>query len=280
MPFRAFDRIFYYPDRRTRGSPADAGVPCEEVSIPTAGGLCLHGWFLPPAGPSRGTVLHLHGNAANVTAHHEFIDWLPARGYGVLSFDYRGYGRSEGSVSRQGTLEDASAALDYLRRRPGVDSRRILLFGQSIGGAIAVVLAARRRADIAAVAVDSAFTSHRQVVQYHVTHHPVLLLLGWWFPFCIADGLDPIDHVAAVSPVPLLVVHGTNDRIVPTVMGRRLFEAAGEPREAWWVEGAGHMEAWFDRPGEAHARLVSFFERALAGPGQSAGGRQPPLRSS
>lgn len=258
------DRVFYYPDRKVRGSPADQGVTYEDVFFSSADGVRLHGWFMPATGIPRGTVLHLHGNAANITAHYEFVHWLPAAGYSVLTFDYRGFGESGGTISRQGTVLDAAAALDYLRSRRDVDAGRIILFGQSIGGAVATILAVQRKEHIAALALDSTFSSYKGIVKYHVTHQPVFLVLAWWLPLVIADGLDPVDHIASVSPAPVLVIHGKRDRIAPWEMGRSLYEAAKKPKDIWLIEDTNHMEVWFERPVEARARLVGFFEKALA----------------
>lgn len=260
------ERVFYYPDQRDRGSPADEGLAFEDVSLAAADGVKLHGWFLPAvggAGAARATVLHLHGNAANVTGHFPFVSWMPASGFNVFTIDYRGYGRSEGSVSREGTILDARAALDYLRGRSEVDAKRIVLFGQSIGGAIGMALAAERRSELAAVVIDSAFTDYREIARHHVLHNPVMLLVAWWFPFGIAKGHDPVACVGRISPTPILIMHGKADRIVPTSMGQRLFDAAGEPKELWLVEGMDHMEVWEGRREEAIGRFTVFCDGTI-----------------
>jgi hypothetical protein len=261
------DRVFYYPDRKVRGSPADDRLAYEDVFFASDDGTRLHGWFMPAQRAARGTVLHMHGNAANITGHYEFVSWLPAAGFNVFTFDYRGYGRSGGHVTREGTVRDACAALDYLRARRDVQSEPILLFGQSIGGAVATVVAARRKDQIAALALDSTFASYKGIVRYHVTHQPVFLVLAWWLPMLIADGLDPQDHIASVSPVPVMIIHGKQDRIAPWVMGQNLFDAAKEPKEVWLIEDTNHMEVWFEKPREARARLTEFFDRAIAARG-------------
>jgi len=258
------DRVFYYPDRIARGTPADNGLSFEDVWFSSDDGVRLHGWFLPAAGGSaRGTVLHLHGNAGNITGHYEFIRWLPAAGFNVLTFDYRGYGRSSGRVTREGTVRDALAALDYLRGRADIDAGRICLFGQSVGGAVAAVVTARRKAEVRCVVIDSAFTSYRRIVRHHVRSQPLLLVLGWWFPRTIHDGLDAIDAVAEIAPVPVLFMHGEQDRIVPAVMSRELYQAAREPRQLWLIEGMDHTEVWWARPREAQQRVGGFLTRAL-----------------
>ncbi len=261
------DRVFYYPDQKVRTSPADAGLDYEDVHF-QSGGFRLHGWFLPAAGgDAKGTVLHLHGNAANVTGHWEFVRWLPAAGYNVLTFDYRGYGRSEGRVTRAGTIEDAHAALDYLQSRPNVDAGRIVVWAQSIGGAIGVVLAAERREDIRGIVVEGAFSSYRDIVRYHVLRHPLLLVLAWWYPFFVDRTHDPIDCVDRIAPTPVLFIHGKADRVVPHGMSQELYEKANQPKDLWLVEGADHYEIWEDGPEMAQARLLEFLDRALAGSG-------------
>ena len=110
--------MFFYPDSATYTTPAQLGVRAEDVQIVTADGSRLHGWFLPAVGNANGTVLHLHGNAANVSNHLPLVSWLPARGYNVLMVDYRGFGRSQGKPSLDGIVDDAAAAVAYLRTRP------------------------------------------------------------------------------------------------------------------------------------------------------------------
>lgn len=258
------NRIFYHPDRRDRGSPADEGVAYEDVFFAGADGLRLHGWFMPagPA-PARGTVLHIHGNAANITGHYAFVHWLPASGYNVLTFDYRGFGRSEGRPTRRGTVHDAHAALDYLRGRGDVDPDRIVVFGQSIGGGVAAVLAAERRDQIRAVALDSVFTSHRDIVRFHVHRNLLLTALAWWLPRLVANGLDAIDHVAEIAPLPIFFIHGRSDRITPWTGSQRLCDTAGRPKDIWLIDGMDHTEVWEEQPQIARTRLLDFFDRAL-----------------
>jgi hypothetical protein len=260
-----FDRVFYYPDEVERGTPADDALAYEDVFFSGDRGARLHGWFLPAvaAKPPHATVLHLHGNAANISGHYEFVRWLPEAGYSVLTFDYQGYGRSEGSPAREATLRDASAALDYVCSRPDVDRRRIVLFGQSIGGAVAAVVAVERREQVRAVAIDSAFSGYRKIARYHVMRNPLLTVLAWWFPYGVAAGWDPVDFVGRISPVPVLFMHGKADRIAPWEMSQELFDAAKEPKELWLIEGMNHTGVWEAEPEIARRRLLAFFDRAL-----------------
>ncbi len=260
------DRFFYHPNRCDYGSPADLGLSFETVAIRSTAGVRLHGWFFPARRPpAAGTILHLHGNAGNVTGHFQHVAWLPADHWNVLCFDYRGYGRSTGRVTRAGTLDDACAALDFLLARSDVDPARVAAFGQSLGGAVGIVLAARR-SEIRGLVVDGAFDSYRRVARYHILRSPLLLPLAWWVPWFISRRFDPIDHVARIAPRGILIMHGTADEIVPVSMARRLYAAAGEPRELWLVERANHYEAMQDRFDEARPRLLAFLERCMSDP--------------
>jgi len=259
----AGDLFFYHPDARTYGSPREYDLTYESVSFRADDGVRLHGWFFPAQSEPAGTVLHLHGNAGNITGHFQHAAWLPAAGWNVLCFDYRGYGRSEGRVTRAGTIADAHAALDYLLSRPDVDTKRIVAFGQSLGGAIGIVLTAERE-EIRGLVSDGAFDHYRRIAAWHVRRNPLLLIVGWWVPrLLIGDGFDPIDYIARIAPRALLIMHGTADTIVPSATAQRLYDAAGEPKELWMIEAADHYEAMQELAHEAHPRLLALFARCV-----------------
>jgi fermentation-respiration switch protein FrsA (DUF1100 family) len=257
------DLFFYHPTSALYDSPADHGLRVEEVLFDADDGVTLHGWFFPACGPARGTVLHLHGNAGNVTGHFGYVGWLSEQGWNVLCFDYRGYGQSQGRVTRSGTILDAHAALDYLLTRGDVDLSAIVVFGQSLGGAVGIVMAADRQ-EVCGVAVDGAFDSYRGIARWHVRRNLLLRVTAWWAPgWLIRDELDPIDVVSRIAPRPLLIMHGTADRIVDPAMAQRLYDAAGEPKELWLVDGADHYEAIDRRPDQTRPRLLAFHDRCV-----------------
>lgn len=257
------DSLFYYPNRQTYGSPREYGLVHESVNFNSADGTRLHGWFLHAKVRPLGTVLHLHGNAGNITGHFHHVAWLPAAGWNVLTFDYRGYGESHGRVSRAGTIADSRAALDYLLSRPDVDRARLIAFGQSLGGAIGIVLTAERK-ELRGLAVDGAFDSYRGIANWHVRRNPLLFCLGWWIPpLLMTKGYDPIDYVGRIAPRPLLIMHGTRDSVVDPNMARRLYAAAGNPKELWLIEGADHYGAIQDRADEVCPRLLAFFNQCI-----------------
>ena len=159
------ERFFFYPDNLPYSTPAQFGLQSEDVWLSATDGSKLHAWFLPAQVKAKGTVLHLHGNAANVSNHLPLVAWLPARGFNVLTLDYRGFGRSQGTPSLDGVVDDAAAALAYLRTRPGVDANRLIVVGQSLGGATALRLLARESAGVRLAVIDSAFASYRKIAR-------------------------------------------------------------------------------------------------------------------
>jgi hypothetical protein len=258
---RIFDRFFYHPSNERYASPEDYNIAYESVNFRTSDNLLLHGWFLPARHTAKGTVLHLHGNAGNITAHFPFIAWLPSSDWNVLCFDYRGYGQSEGSVTREGTLTDAHAALDCLLQREDVNAGHIVVFGQSLGSALGIVLTAQRE-EVSGIVAYGGFDHYRNVAAWHI-RHSWLLPFAWWAPWLMSDELNPVDYVDRIAPRPLLVMHGTADRIVPVRMAHNLYHAAGEPKELYLFDGADHYEAMNESPEQVYRKVDEFFTHCL-----------------
>jgi fermentation-respiration switch protein FrsA (DUF1100 family) len=257
-------RVFFQPMRPLVRTPAAAGLEWEDVSLRAADGTTLFAWFLPvKAGTPRGTILFLHGNAENISTHLGSVWWLPARGYQVLLLDYRGYGKSSGKASLAGVQLDIDAALSALRARPDVDPARIVLLGQSLGGALALHYTANgaQREVIRAVVTDSAFSSYRGIARELIAAGWLTGLLRWPLALVIDDDYSPIRSVQRIAPTPLLLIHGTRDTIVPADHARLLFDAAGEPRTLWLVPEAGHIGS-LQRP-DIRDRLIDYLNDVL-----------------
>lgn len=257
-------RVFFQPMRPLVRTPAAAGLEWEDISLRAADGTALFAWFLPvQAGKPRGTILFLHGNAENISTHLGSVWWLPARGYQVLLLDYRGYGKSSGKPTLGGVQLDIDAALSLLRTRPDVNPTRIVLLGQSLGGALALHYAAHgtQRTSVRAVVTDSAFSSYRGIARE-------LLATGWLtgllrrpLSLAIDESYSPIRSVSHIAPKPLLLIHGTRDAIVRAEHARLLFDAAGEPRTLWLVPEADHIES-LQRPA-IRDRLIDYLDETL-----------------
>jgi fermentation-respiration switch protein FrsA (DUF1100 family) len=243
----------FFPDRGITSDPSDAGLAYEDLTLTASDGVRINAWFVPAAG-SRTVLLWLHGNAGNlsnrvtsIAAFHRSV------GVNILMIDYRQYGESGGRISEEGTYRDAEAAYDYLSRRPDLDPGRIVVFGQSLGSAVAVELAVRRR--IAGLILGAPFTSLKDLARKRFPWLPV------WGLFRIRyDSLSKIGRNAA----PLLILHGDRDEVVPYEEGKRLFEAAPEPKTFYTITGAGHNNA-LEIGGDAYLSEIRKFIDGLPG---------------
>ena len=257
------ERFFYYPIRaETLPPPELAGA--ESVWFDSADGTRLHGWFVPAAGVTAplaaATILHVHGNAGNIESHAWFTEFLPGAGFNLFIFDFRGYGRSEGAARRRGPLiADTHAAVDALLARPDVDPGRLGMYAQSLGGAIGLNVMADRRELRSCVAV-SAFTSWRDIAADSVgggRSGPFSRLLAG---VLIRDDHRPDIAIARIDR-PVLIIHGTGDRIVPVGHGRRL-AAEGPTAELVELDGGDHNDMRSTHP-EIDRLVIEFFRRTL-----------------
>ncbi|HQR19406.1 MAG TPA: alpha/beta hydrolase [Burkholderiaceae bacterium] len=256
------ERQFFYPDAVQYAAPGQFGLRSEDVWLHAPDGSKLHGWFLPAQGAAKGTVLHLHGNAANISNHLPLVAWLPGEGYNVLLVDYRGFGRSQGQPSLDGVVDDAAAALAYLRTRSDVDAGRLIVLGQSLGGATALRLLARDAAGVRLAIIDSAFASYRQIAREAMMGSVVLVpAIPLVLPALPGDDKDPIVALKSVG-VPLVFVHGTRDAVIGHDHSVQLHAAARAPKELWTVEGADHMMV-FGVSGPWRQRLVQAMDAAV-----------------
>jgi fermentation-respiration switch protein FrsA (DUF1100 family) len=238
--------VFFQPYRGHVQTPENLGLVYEDVQFQAGDGTPLHAWFLPAVGKAQGTILFLHGNAENISTHIMSVRWLPAKGFNVFLLDYRGYGASGGVASLSGVQDDVDAALRTLLARKDVDPDRVVVFGQSLGGAIAIYNVAHSpyRQHIRALVVESAFASYRQITREKLDDFWLTWPLQWLLSWTVSDEYSPSAAVAGVSPIPLLIIHGDRDPIVPPPHGQRLYDLAREPKQIWVVPGAGHIQAF------------------------------------
>ncbi len=226
-------RLVYYPQigRDIVATPASIGLPYEEIVIPAADGKFLHAWYIP-ADDARGVILFAHGNAGNISHRLDAFQIFHEAGLDTLIFDYRGYGKSPGQPSEQNTYEDAQAAWDYLTGARGVAPGRVLIVGESLGGAIAAWLAARVEAG--ALVLTCTFTSMPELAGSLYPVFPSKLLSRFRY--------DTEGSLASVH-APVLVAHAPGDRIVPFAHGRQLFDAARPPKQFLELTGT-HGDAF------------------------------------
>ncbi len=238
--------VFFQPYRGHIQTPENLGLVYEDVQFQAGDGTPLHAWFLPAEGKVQGTILFLHGNAENISTHIMSVRWLPTRGFNVFLLDYRGYGASGGTASSSGVQDDMNAALRTLLARNDVDPDRMVVFGQSLGGAIAIYNVAHSpyRQHIRALVVESAFASYRGIAREKLAGFWLTWPLQWPLSWTVSDEYSPSKAVAGVSPIPLLIIHGDRDIIVPLHHAQKLYDLAREPKQLWVVPGAGHIQTF------------------------------------
>jgi fermentation-respiration switch protein FrsA (DUF1100 family) len=241
------DSLIYFPSVYPEGDWNPQGLSFEDAWFQAADGTRLHGWYVPKQN-ARAAVLFCHGNGGNLTHRVDTLLMLHRRiGASVLIFDYRGYGRSEGTPNEAGVLADARAARAWLAAREKCRATDVVLMGESLGGAVAVDLAARDGAR--ALVLESTFSSLPDVAAYHYAWLPVRWAMRTRF-----------DSVAKIGDYhgPLLQAHGDADGIVPLRFARRLFEAAAEPKQFLLLRGHDHNDPM---PPQFDAALAALMDR-------------------
>ena len=241
------NRLLYFPSRAVGAAPP----PFEERWFEASDGTRLHGWWVRAPTPRAGHVLLCHGNAGNVHDRAAHAILLAAEGLDVLLFDYRGYGRSAGRPSEEGTYCDARAARTALLHEPDLNPDRVLYLGESLGGAVALELANAHPP--AGLVLQSTFTSIRDLARLHYPSLP-----GAFVPDAYPS-LRLIRHLQ----VPLLVIHGERDEVVPSEHGRALYDAAPEPKLLRLFRDAGHNDLITTRGQDWASAVAAFSERRL-----------------
>jgi fermentation-respiration switch protein FrsA (DUF1100 family) len=232
--FLAQENLVFFPNipsRELTASPADIGLEYEPVSIETDDQVSLHGWFVP-ASEEKGTLLFFHGNAGNISHRLDSLRIFHDLGLSVLIIDYRGYGQSQGTISEKGTYLDAEAAWNYLVETRKISSKKIIVFGRSLGAAIAAYSAERHTPG--ALILESAFTSVPDMAARLYPIFPVRLLSR--FQYNTKKLLQSVN-------CPVLIIHSPNDEIIPFENGVQLYQKAREPRTMLELQG-GHNEGF------------------------------------
>lgn len=255
--------------------PSEYRADYENVSFRTEDGVELKGWLVKPPQPPRKSpaIIICHGVGANKSDFTELAAALSRRGYYVLTFDFRAHGESKGSRTSLGYHEqkDVAAALDFLRSRQEVDPKRIGVYGFSLGGATAV-LAAAKTGGFAAIVTDSAFAGLRDMARtaitgfYRLPAFPFLQLtvLGYDLYFQTdVNKVSPVSVIGTLSPVPVFIIAGDGDELIPVENGKRLFAAANEPKELWIIPNAFHGATLAAAGKEYEKRVGEFFDRNL-----------------
>lgn len=254
--------LFFQPSGGIFADPSAEGLKYEAIKFNSGDGTTLTGLFFPAAGEPLATVVHFHGNAQNMTAHYPYSAWLAREGYNVFVFDYRGYGASGGKPSLGGLVMDGKAALAQALKLPGVNPDRVIILGQSLGGAIAAAAAGEAGFRPAAMVLEGTFYSYKGVASAALRRHWLTWPALWLPPLAVSGDHSPADNIGRID-CPKVFIHSLNDSRVPFSQGKKLFDAAPGPKEFWTVPG-GHIEAFHSYRGTYGPRLLEFLRKVLA----------------
>jgi len=262
LPLSGCTHLFFQPSRNIFSDPSSNGLKYEAIKFSSGDGTPLTGLFFPAAGAPLATVVHFHGNAQNMTAHYPYSAWLAREGFNVFIFDYRGYGASGGKPSLDGLVMDGKAALEQALKLPGAKLGRIVILGQSLGGAIAVAAAGEAGFRPAALVLEGTFYSYKGVASAALRRHWLTWPALWLPPLAVSGKHSPADNIGGLA-CPKLIIHSVKDSRVPFAQGKKLFDAAPGPKEFWTVPG-GHIEAFYSYRETYGPRLLEFLGKALA----------------
>ena len=258
--------FLFHPEKEHILTPKRLGLPYEDLTIKTPDGIALHAWYIPaycsgkkPC-PTKATILFLHGNAENISSHTFSIIWLVLHGYDLAALDYRGFGKSEGSVSLSGAETDIQSAIDYLLEKN--PDRPLFVFGQSIGAALTASAVGKyeRQNKLAGVIIDSAFAKARRIAREKIAQIWLFWPLQYPLSFLVPENnaLKNIDKIT----VPKLFLTTEDDKIVPPHHTRDLYAKAVSPKILEIVETGGHIRALNTE--SAKNTLLQFLEKNSA----------------
>ena len=244
--------LVYHPDLwEDRDWARISRLPLEDVWFHAEDGTRLFGWYVEASG-TPAVLLWCHGNAGNIINRLDNLRELYHLGLSVFLFDYRGYGRSQGRPSEDGLYQDALGAYQYVTRTRHVRPERIVLFGRSLGAAVAGEVASQR--SVSGLILESSFPTVEALAKFHYFGLPVHWLVGARF--------NLVDRLRQIS-VPILVIHGDRDETVPIQLGRQVFEAAKNPKSFYLVPGADHNDLYLIGGKPYFQRLMRFTEKVI-----------------
>jgi uncharacterized protein len=224
-------KFVYFPQSTIDYTPDMAGLPYEDIHLLTKDNVDIHGWFIPVKEASK-TLLFFHGNGGNISHRLESLKIFHELGLSVFIIDYRGYGQSEGTPSEQGTYQDAEVAWHYLTQTRGIADKDIIIFGRSMGGAIATWLASQHMPGL--LMLESTFTSIADMGKHYYPYLPTQLLARIKY--------ESIDRIGDIH-YPVLIAHSQSDEIVPYALGQRLFEKVNSTKVFMELQG-GHNDGF------------------------------------
>lgn len=246
-----FESQFFRPSRKVFSDFGDLKIPFQECTFKSTDGTELNGYFIrasmksKPNAKSIGTVIHFHGSDRNVSFTAKNSAWLARHGFNVFAFDYRGYGKSLGTPTREKLIEDGVSAIQFVSKYEDVDPSKIVLWGQSMGGQLAINAAVESgKTDLVAVVAEATYSSFSHHVKDKMADMGPLWFMQWSAWLLTSDQHSAIKSVQDLSPISLLLVHGSADNVVMPYQSEWLLNKANEPKEIWRANGGGHLRVF------------------------------------
>jgi len=240
--------FIFHPTSSFDSTPSDLHLDYEDIYFKTEDKINLHGWFFPLKG-NRPVILFCHGNGGNISHRLENIKLLLEKGFQVFIFDYRGYGKSAGKPSEKGLYIDGSAAYNFLVKHKHIPADKIISFGRSLGGSIAIEISLKK--DVRCLIIESAFTSTKDMAK--------TMFLFKAFSFLLPAHFNNLEKITQIT-VPKLIIHGQNDNIVPFFMGQKLYHASKSPKYFYRIKEAGHNDTYIAGGRAYFKKLAAFVE--------------------
>ncbi|WP_413575422.1 alpha/beta hydrolase [Bdellovibrio sp. HCB290] len=260
LALTACQSVFYYPTDFKYYDPARLNLKYENVRFKTPSGNEVHGWYFASSQKeSKGTVLFFHGNAQNISSHFMMFYWLPQEGYNYMIFDYPGYGESPGAPTPENTVESGVAAAAWLRENK--DQRPLIIYGQSLGGIIAMQTAIKikNQQPIRNVVIDGSFSSYKKMGRR-------VLSRSWWtwwmqpLTYAVLSDAQSPEPIDRISPIPMLFIHGTNDPIIEPASSEEMFAAARDPKQLWLVPNGHHGDLFEVNNREVRQKFLNYLQ--------------------
>lgn len=258
--------LFYAPSKKVYYPPAQQGILHLPFEVKSKDGTAITGWFIPAKKniELKGTVIQFHGNAENMTSHYMSLVWLTYRGYNLVTFDYRGYGASQGSPDREGIRYDAHAVIDKVFSMKKEDTGpKVILHGQSLGGIIAMdsLIHYDKQSQISCLVAESTFASYQTMAADVLSRFWLTWPLQWLGYVLVTDSYAPDEKIGRIAPVPVFVFHGDKDETVPLKMGYEIFRQAAPPKRKFVVTDGGHLNLYHIDRGVNREVLLSFYDK-------------------
>lgn len=239
--------LFYHPDNKVYSDPNQVGYKADNLKIQSQG-ILLDAYFIhhQTKSKAKGLIIQFHGNAQNISSHFASVAWLAKEGYDVISFDYRGYGKSQGSPNQEGLYQDALAVLNYaIELKQKKEYPQLIVIGQSLGGVVlsrAIVDVEQKNFNL--LVLDSTFSSYEDVGEKKIYESWIGYVLGWMTPLLVSDEYASAPVLKKIS-IPTLVVHSKDDPIVPYSCGKDIYDAIIADKFFLELEGPTHTGVFY-----------------------------------